>query len=101
MVIIQEQFKAAPLSSAFMIASILGFIISVLYITKLSVKFGAAFSLVFLLMFLSSFVSMTKAPVGDETFEKDLSIHEHHKHVRHNRIRKDDEKTEEIKGTQQ
>jgi len=80
---------AAPLSSSFMIASILGFIISAVYVTKLSVKFGAAFSLIFLLMFLSSFISMSKAPVGDETFIKDLSIHESRKHARRNRIKKD------------
>lgn len=85
MIIIQEQFKAAPLSSTFMIASIIGFIVSVFYVTQLSVKFGAAFSLVFLLMFLSSFISMSKAPLDDETVDKDLSIHEPHKHLRHRR----------------
>lgn len=88
MIIIHEQFKAAPLSSSFMIASILGFIVSVFYVTKISLKFGTAFAIVFMMMFLASFISMSKAPVGDEVFINDLSIHEHHKHARRKRTRK-------------
>lgn len=87
-VFIHKQFKAAPLSSSFMVASIFGIIFSLYYMPKLSVKFAAAFTTVFLLMFISSFVSMSKAPVGDETFNNDLSIHEHHKHPRKHRISK-------------
>lgn len=88
MIIIQEQFNAAPLSSTFVIASILGFIVSVFYVTRISVKFGAAFSLVFLMMFLASFISMSKAPINDKTVDDDLSIHEPHKHLRHRKLKK-------------
>lgn len=87
-VFIHEQFKAAPLSSTFMIVSILGIIFSLYYMPKVSIKFAAAFTTVFLLMFISSFISMSKAPMNDKTFENDLSVHEHHKHPRHGRIEK-------------
>ena len=75
-----------PLSSNFMLTSILGLIISVLYILPKApsvpggfdpLPWGFAFMLVFLLMFISSIISMTRAPIADAsivvTFEK-LSI---------------------------
>ena len=61
-----EHFKAAPLSSGFMLASIIGFIVSLLYIWGLSPSFGFAFAAIFAVMFVASIVSMTKAPIEDE-----------------------------------
>jgi len=84
---IEKEFKAAPLSSAFVLTSIFGFLISVFYITNYSVKFGAAFALVFLLMFIASFISMMKGPIDDKEFDNDLSIHEPNKHPRRHRIK--------------
>ncbi|MBR9690204.1 hypothetical protein GOV08_00810 [Candidatus Woesearchaeota archaeon] len=83
--IIIEQFKAAPLSSSFMLASMLGFFISVFYIYRFSPKFGATFTLIFILMFLAAFISMSKAPVDDEAYLADLAIHEPTKHIRSRR----------------
>lgn len=59
-------FKAAPLSSGFMLASIVGFFISVIYIYPKSVSWGFTFALIFTFMFLASVVSMSYAPVEAE-----------------------------------
>jgi len=61
-------FKAAPLSNGFMVASMLGFIISAVYWSfgRISETWGFTFCLVFVMMFIASMVSMTKAPVPDE-----------------------------------
>lgn len=56
--------KYAPLSGGFMIASIVGFFVSSIYIAGLSLNWGFALSIVFVLMFIASIISMTKAPVG-------------------------------------
>jgi len=58
--------KVAPLKGSFMLTSILGFIISAIYIYDINAKFGFAFSLVFFLMFVASLISMTYAPVEDD-----------------------------------
>ena len=57
--------KVAPLSSGFMVASIVGFLVSVMLVYKSSQKFGFAFALVFALMFIASIISMTYAPVAE------------------------------------
>ena len=86
---IKKEFEAAPLSSSFVLFSMLGLLISLIYVYPvISPKFGASFTLIFLIMFISSFVSMTKAPMGDEEYLNDLAIHEHHKHVRKKRNKK-------------
>lgn len=56
--------KYAPLSGGFMIASIVGFFVSAIYIAELSLNWGFALSVVFVLMFIASFISMIKAPIG-------------------------------------
>ncbi|MFH1316868.1 MAG: hypothetical protein ABII01_05080 [Candidatus Woesearchaeota archaeon] len=53
--------KIAPLPSTFMLTSIIGFFISVIWVEQYSVTFAFAFGLVFALMFISSLVSMTYA----------------------------------------
>jgi len=58
--------KVAPLKGSFMLTSILGFIISAIYIYDINAKLGFAFSLVFFLMFVASLISMTYAPVEDD-----------------------------------
>lgn len=55
--------KIAPLKGSFMIASIIGFIISAIWVYNISPQFGFAFALVFTLMFIASLISMTYAPV--------------------------------------
>ncbi|TKJ17277.1 hypothetical protein CEE44_01955 [Candidatus Woesearchaeota archaeon B3_Woes] len=60
-------FKVAPLNSQFMLTSMLGFLISVIWVKNISLSWGIAFALVFALMFISSIVSMTHGPVGTDT----------------------------------
>ena len=56
------EFNVAPLSGAFMLTSIVGFLISTFYILPSSTTWGFTFVLFFTLMFAASFISMTYAP---------------------------------------
>ena len=56
--------KYAPLSGGFMIASIVGFLVSSIYIADFSINWGFALAVVFVIMFIASLISMVKAPVG-------------------------------------
>jgi len=62
--------KVAPLKGSFMLISILGFVISAIYVYDINPKFGFAFSLVFVLMFIASLISMTYAPIEDDVIFK-------------------------------
>ena len=53
--------KWAPLSAGFMVASIIGFFVSILYVKKFSISMAVAFSIVFFCMFLASMISMSRA----------------------------------------
>lgn len=77
-----QSFKVAPLSSTFVLTSILGFLISVLFIVDLSVTWGFTFAMMFMIMFLSSMVSMTRATTEDYHLDH-LAVHEPEKHLRH------------------
>ena len=59
-------FKPAPLSSGYMLASMLGFIISLIAIVPISLKWGVTLALIFGLMFVASIISMTYAPIEAE-----------------------------------
>ena len=54
-------WRAAPLKSSFMLAGIIGFLISVIYLPQFSLNWAFAFGLVFLLMIIATLVSMTKS----------------------------------------
>ena len=69
-------FKAQPLTNGFVITSIVGFLISALYVYKVDPSFGFAFALVFALMFIASLISMSRADIG------------HHLQVDHKRHKK-------------
>ena len=58
-------WKVAPLKSSFMLASMLGFMISVVYTAygRISTDWGFTLGFVFVLMFIASMISMTKAPI--------------------------------------
>lgn len=62
--------KIAPLPSTFMLMSILGFIISAIYIAPKEMTWGFTFQILFAVMFIAAFISMTKAPVDDREFKK-------------------------------
>ena len=55
--------KVAPLPSAFMLLSIVGFLITAFYVAPRETTWGITFLIFFATMFIASFVSMTKAPV--------------------------------------
>jgi len=68
-------FKAAPLPHEWMVASIIGFFISLLQVYPyMSMKWGAAFMLFFFLMFCASIVSMTAATTDPEHLDV-LAVH--------------------------
>lgn len=83
----KRHFKVAPLSSTFMLTAMVGFLISVIYIPKLSLDWAFAFSLIFLLMFISSMISMTRATIDDSHLDT-LAVHEPKKHLKHLRKKK-------------
>ena len=56
-----RKFRFAPLNGAYMATSILGLLISLMWVYKQSPDFGIAFTFVFGLMFFASIVSMTVA----------------------------------------
>lgn len=74
-------FKVAPLSSSFMLTSILGIIISTLFISKYSLNWAFIVGFISVCMFIASFISMSKSPIEDE-----LMIDEPHE-VRKARIK--------------
>ena len=51
----------APLTTGFMVASVIGFFISALYVSKFSIPMAVAFSLVFFCMFIACMISMARA----------------------------------------
>ena len=60
-----RKFKFAPLSGAYMAVSMLGILISLLYVSKESSVWGIAFTFVFGIMFVASMVSMTVADADE------------------------------------
>ena len=57
-------FKPAPLSGAFMLISIAGFLFSTVYLWTVSKPWAFAFAIVFAIMFIAAMISMTYSPVG-------------------------------------
>ena len=62
--------KVAPLHSSFMATSIVGFIISAVYVYTKSRTWGFTFMVFFGAMFISSIISMTYAPTMPELGKK-------------------------------
>lgn len=69
------RFKVAPLSGSFMITSIFGFLISVMFLMKITgmESFAFTFAIIFGGMFIASVISMTYSPI-----EAELAIDEPH-----------------------
>jgi hypothetical protein len=57
--------KVAPLKSSFMLAAMLGFMITIIYTSygRISETWGFALGFLFALMFVASFISMSQAPI--------------------------------------
>ncbi len=58
----KKEINIAPLSGGFMITSIVGFLISVVYVFPKSATWGFTFGIFFVLMFIASLISMTYGP---------------------------------------
>ncbi len=57
-----RQLNVAPLTGGYMITSIVGFIISAIYVFPRSNPWGFTFTIFFGLMFIASMISMTYGP---------------------------------------
>jgi len=57
----RDRREYTPLSSSFFITSIVGFLISVLYVKKFSPTWAFAFATVFFIMFVAAVISMIRA----------------------------------------
>ena len=68
--------KYAHLSAGFMLTSIVGFLISVFFLWKISLSWGFTFALFFGIMFIASIISMTKADFTEDDMQQELAIHE-------------------------
>ena len=58
--------RAAPLNTSFLTVSMIGFLVSALYVPKFSQTWAFAFGLVFTLMFVASLISMVKATPDEQ-----------------------------------
>jgi hypothetical protein len=65
-----------PLTSGFMLTSIVGFLVAVFFVWKLSETWGFTFGLFFLIMFIASVVNMTKIEADDKYGLEELAIHD-------------------------
>jgi len=54
-------FRPAPLTTGFFLASIIGFLFSVVYLSQISLPLASAFTVVFICMFIASMISMARA----------------------------------------
>ena len=74
--------KHVPFSSGFMLTSILGFMISVLFVMKISATWGFTFALIFVIMFIASIVTMGQIEAEDRHGLRELAVHERAHYVR-------------------
>lgn len=67
-------WRAAPLSTTFMIASMVGFLISVVWLPKYSVNWAFAFGIVFFTMFVAAMISMARASPDEQLLPRPRKI---------------------------
>ena len=75
--------KHVPLTSGFMLTSILGFLISVMFVMNVPsipestrLTWGFTFALIFVIMFIASIISMSKIEADDKYGLEELAIHD-------------------------
>jgi len=68
--------KHVPLTSGFMLTSIIGFFVSVFYVMKLDMTWGFTFALFFTIAFVASVISMSKIEAEDKYGLQELAIHD-------------------------
>ncbi len=68
-----------PLTSGFMLISIIGFLVSVYFVMDLSATWGFTFALFFTIMFIASIISMSNIEAEERYGWEELAIHEKRK----------------------
>jgi hypothetical protein len=68
--------KVVPLTSGFMLTSIIGFFVSAFYVLKLSLTWGFTFCLFFLIMFIASIINLSQIEADDKYGLQELAVHE-------------------------
>ncbi len=68
--------RHVPLTSGFMLTSIIGFFVSVFFVWKLSETWGFTFALFFVIAFIASVISMSNIEADDKYGLSELAIHE-------------------------
>jgi multisubunit Na+/H+ antiporter MnhB subunit len=71
--------KFITLSKSFMVAGIIGFLVSVIFIWKYSKDWGFTLGIFFAFIFIASLISMSNTAVGDPDGYDELAIHEKRK----------------------
>jgi 4-hydroxybenzoate polyprenyltransferase len=71
--------RYAPLTSGFMLTSIIGFLVSVFFVVKIDLTWGLTFALFFVIAFIASVVSMSKIEADDKYGLQELAVHEKRK----------------------
>ena len=66
--------QVAPLKTSFLVISMIGFLVSALYIPKLSLTWAFAFGLVFTLMFVASMISMVRGTPDEQLYPRPKEI---------------------------
>ena len=60
------KMRVAPLKASFLFISMVGFLISVIYISDISKDWAFAFGLLFVCMFIASFISVQYSKVREK-----------------------------------
>jgi len=66
--------QVAPLKTSFLVISMIGFLISSLYIPKFSLTWAFSFGLVFILMFVASMISMVRGTPDEQLYPRPKEI---------------------------
>ncbi len=62
--------RIAPLKTSFLVTSIIGFLVSALYIPLFSKTWAFAFGLIFTIMFIASIVSMMRGSPDEQLYPR-------------------------------
>jgi hypothetical protein len=68
--------KVVPLSSSFMLTSIIGFLVAVFFVWQISETWGFLFALFSVIMFVASVINMSQLEAANRYELQELAIHE-------------------------
>ena len=60
--------EVAPLKTSLLVASMIGFLISAVYIPKFSITWAFAFGIIFTIMFIASMISMVRGTPDEQLY---------------------------------